>query len=205
MPPGPDHAPLSSEEASLLERWIEQGAPYDQHWAYRPLERPAVPEVGDDGWARGDLDRFVLARLEAEGITPAPLADARTRTRRLSFDLLGLAPSIEQVRAVELDPDDFVWAQLVDELLESPHHAERLTTFWFDLVRLITWAVGAWTPSSTLFFLGLLFLLVVSLNYAVRLSGLRREMSTLAQELALLRVDRHPDDPAAGDPPQPRS
>ena len=76
---------------------------------------------------------------------------------------------------------------------------------WFDLVRLITWAVGAWTPSSPLFFLGLLFLLVVSLNYAVRLSGLRREMSTLAQELALLRVDRHPDDPAAGDPPQPRS
>ena len=135
MPPGPDHAPLSPEEASLLERWIEQGAPYDQHWAYRPLERPAVPEVEDDGWARGDLDRFVLARLEAEGITPAPLADARTRTRRLSFDLLGLAPSIEQVRAVELDPDDFVWAQLVDELLESPHHAERLTTFWFDLVR----------------------------------------------------------------------
>ena len=135
MPPGPDHAPLSPEEVSLLERWIEEGAPYDQHWAYRPLERFDVPEVEDAGWARGDLDRFVLARLEAEGIAPAPPADARTRTRRLSFDLLGLAPSIEQVRAIELDADDVAWAQLVDELLESPHHAERLTTFWFDLVR----------------------------------------------------------------------
>lgn len=135
MPPGPDHAPLSPEEAALLERWIEEGAPYDQHWAYRPLERVAVPKVEDEDWARGDLDRFVLARLEAEGIVPAPPADARTRTRRLSFDLLGLAPSIEQVRAVELDADDVAWAQLVDELLESPHHAERLTTFWFDLVR----------------------------------------------------------------------
>ena len=123
MPPGPDHAPLSPEEVSLLERWIEEGAPYDQHWAYRPLERFDVPEVEDEDWARGDLDRFVLARLEAEGIAPAPPADARTRTRRLSFDLLGLAPSIEQVRAVELDADDVAWAQLVDELLESPHHA----------------------------------------------------------------------------------
>ena len=135
MPPGPDHAPLSPEEAALLERWIEEGAPYDQHWAYRPLERVAVPKVEDEDWARGDLDRFVLARLEAEGISPALPADARTRTRRLSFDLLGLAPSIEQVRSVELDADDVAWAQLVDELLESPHHAERLTTFWFDLVR----------------------------------------------------------------------
>ena len=75
---------------------------------------------------------------------------------------------------------------------------------FFDLVRWLTWAVGAWTPSSTLFFLGMLFLLVVSLNYAVRLSGLRREMSVIAQELALLRCDLAREDPASRESATPR-
>ena len=135
MPPGPDHAPLSAAEADLLERWIREGAPYEDHWAYRELERPEVPEIADPRWAQGSIDLFVLAGIEAAGLEPAPRADGRTRARRLSFDLLGLPPTMDQVESIVRDPGQSAWENLVEELLGSPHHAERMTTFWFDLVR----------------------------------------------------------------------
>jgi len=139
MPPGPDHAPLSGEEAALLERWISEGAPYEEHWAYRPPAPPQVPRIDPlspgAGWARGDIDRWVLDGLTRAGLEPAPRADARSLIRRASFDLLGLPPTQAQVQAFERDPSQAAFETFVDELLASPHHAERLTTFWFDLVR----------------------------------------------------------------------
>ena len=139
MPPGPDHAPLSGEEAALLERWISEGAPYDEHWAYRAPERPEVPPIDprspEAAWVQGDIDRWVLDGLARVGLEPAPRADARSLIRRVSFDLLGLPPTQAQVQAFERDPGQAAFEVFVDELLASPHHAERLTTFWFDLVR----------------------------------------------------------------------
>ena len=139
MPPGPDHAPLSSAEADLLERWISEGAPYDKHWAYQAPDRPEAPGVdaplAPPEWVRGDIDRWILDGLADSGLEPAPRADARSLVRRLSLDLLGLPPTQAQVEAFALDPGQAALEGLVDELLASPHHAERLTTFWFDLVR----------------------------------------------------------------------
>ncbi len=139
MPPAPDHAPLSEEEAALLERWISEGAPYDEHWAYRAPDRPGVPHIDprspDAAWIQGDIDRWVLDGLAEAGLQPAPRADARSLIRRASFDLLGLPPTQAQVEAFERDPSQAAFEAFADELLASPHHAERLTTFWFDLVR----------------------------------------------------------------------
>ena len=135
MPPGPHHEPLEASEVQILEAWIASGAPYDVHWAYESPLAPESPLVRDTEWPSGEMDRFVLARLEAAGITPAPRADPRTRVRRLSFDLLGLPPTYEQVQAFNTDPSSTAWSALVEQMLVSPHHAERLATFWFDHVR----------------------------------------------------------------------
>lgn len=135
MPPAEAGRALSSDEIDILERWISEGAGYQEHWAYQPPERPVVPEPEQRDWLSNELDAFVLAGLERNGLSPAPAADARTLVRRLSFDLLGLPPTQAQVRGVAADPSGQAWNELVEELLASPHHAERLTTFWFDLVR----------------------------------------------------------------------
>ncbi len=139
MPPAPDHAPLSEQEAALLEQWISEGARYDEHWAYGAPARPEVPHIDprspEAAWVRGDIDRWVLEGLAEAGLQPAPRADARSLIRRVSFDLLGLPPTQAQGAAVERDPGQAAFETFVDELLASPHHAERLTTFWFDLVR----------------------------------------------------------------------
>ncbi|MFT5288232.1 MAG: mono/diheme cytochrome c family protein [Planctomycetota bacterium] len=135
MPPAESGRALNSGEIEILERWIAEGAAYQVHWAYEPPKRPEVPTPHQQDWAYGELDAFVQAGLEREGLRPAPPADARTRVRRLSFDLLGLPPTQEQVTAVAADPSGQAWNALVEQFLASPQHAERLTTFWFDLVR----------------------------------------------------------------------
>ncbi len=135
MPPGPHHEPLAGNEVQVLEKWIASGAPFDVHWAYEAPRVPESPAVNDEEWLSNEIDRFVLARLEAAGIKPAPRADARTLVRRLSFDLLGLPPTYEQVQEFAADPSSAAWSVLVEQMLDSPHHAERLATFWFDHVR----------------------------------------------------------------------
>src|SRR5437868_2848587 len=77
---------------ALVTRWIAEGAEYEMHWAYQPPVRPALPAVKNTAWVRNPIDRFILARLEQEGLTPAPEADRRTLARRLSLDLTGLPP-----------------------------------------------------------------------------------------------------------------
>lgn len=135
MPPAKHGDPLKPREIELLRDWVTQGAAYATHWAYTPPTEASAPTVSDASWSRTGVDPFVLARLEEHGQAPATRADSRTLVRRLSFDLLGLPPTPEQVAKFERDPSTEAWAQLVEEMLVSDHHAERLTTFWFDLVR----------------------------------------------------------------------
>lgn len=107
------------------------------HWAFRPVQRPALPEVRSAGqtWVRNPVDRFILARLEHEGLTPSPEADRRTLIRRLSLDLIGLLPTPEEVEDFVADPRPDAYERLVERLLASPHHGERWGRHWLDVAR----------------------------------------------------------------------
>lgn len=137
MPPEDSHKKLEPEEIALLTRWIESGAEYSEPWAYVPPKKHPLPQVTGESWPRNWVDRFVLARLEAEKLTPAPDADPVTLIRRLHFDLTGLPPTPERVESFLADERDFetVWKELVEALLDSPHFGERLAIYWLDLVR----------------------------------------------------------------------
>ena len=136
MPPPESKKPrLTSKQIDTLRRWIDAGAKYEPHWAYIAPQRSPVPKVKDSAWPRNDVDRFVLARLEAAGVEPSPEADRRTLVRRLYFDLVGLPPTPEQVQQFLRDKRPDAYERLVDQLLASPAYGERMATWWFDLVR----------------------------------------------------------------------
>ena len=99
MPPPEAGQPLSEKQIDLLKRWIAAGATYEPHWAYVPPKRPGLPEVKNKAWPKNDIDRFILARLEAEGVAPQPEADRATLARRLALDLTGLPLSPEEIVA----------------------------------------------------------------------------------------------------------
>lgn len=131
MPPASFGKKLTSREVELLKRWVEQGGKYEAHWSLIPPQRPALPAVA----AANPIDRFIRARLEAEGLKPSQEADRRTLLRRLSFDLTGLPPRPEEVDAFLADQGDDAWEKQVDRLLASPHYGERMAMYWLDLVR----------------------------------------------------------------------
>ena len=105
------------------------------HWAFQPIRDPALPAVTDIAWCRTALDRFILARLEKDGLRPAPAADRRTLIRRATFDLTGLPPTAEDIDAFVADEAPDAFAKLVDRLLDSPHHGEHWGRHWLDVVR----------------------------------------------------------------------
>jgi cytochrome c553 len=135
MPPPTSNRKLSDEQKQLLERWIAAGAEYAPHWGFVPPSRPAVPAVSRAEWPRNDVDRFVLARLEREGLAPSPEADRPTLIRRLHADLVGLPPTPAEVDAFVADADPEAYEHLVDRLLASPHYGERLALSWLDAAR----------------------------------------------------------------------
>lgn len=136
MPPPASKRPhLSPKEIDILRRWINAGAKYEPHWAYIPPRPQTVPTVKEVAWPKNEIDRFVLARLEAAGVAPSPAADRRTLIRRLYFDLNGLPPSCAEVEAFVNDERPDAYEQLVDRLLASPAYGERMASWWFDLVR----------------------------------------------------------------------
>jgi mono/diheme cytochrome c family protein len=135
MPPPEANLELSAEELALLERWLEDGAPTATHWAFRELAAPAVPAVREERWPAQELDRFVLAALEARGLAPQPAAEPELWLRRVSFDLTGLPPRAEQLAAIRADASDAQRARLVDELLAAPAAAEHMAARWLDLAR----------------------------------------------------------------------
>ncbi len=134
-PPDSSQPPLTPQEIDLVRRWIAEGAEYQEHWSYVPLQRPPVPEVAQSDWVRNPIDAFVARSHERRGVEPAPEADRRTLIRRLSFDLTGLPPSPEEVDAFLADPAPDAYQQLVTRRLDSPHFGERMAVYWLDLVR----------------------------------------------------------------------
>jgi hypothetical protein len=135
MPPPDSLNQLSKEQIELLKRWVKEGAKWKGHWAYIPPERPEVPKVKKKSWVRNAIDNFILARLEKEGLKPSREADKATLIRRVTFDLTGLPPTIEEVDAFLADKSANAYEKLVDRLLESPAFGERMAEGWLDLAR----------------------------------------------------------------------
>jgi hypothetical protein len=135
MPPPKSNRRLSATQKELLERWIAEGAVYAPHWSYVTPRRPDEPAVRRPEWVRNPIDRFVLARLEAEGLAPSPEADRATLIKRLSIDLVALPPTPEEVDAFVADSDPEAYDKLVDRLLASPHYGERMALGWLDAAR----------------------------------------------------------------------
>ncbi len=153
----PPTGALDPSAVESLVAWVEMGAPWPDdataagapdpsepfdleklrraHWAWRPVAPADPPAVADEAWPRDAVDRFVLARLEAAGLEPAPAVDRRTAIRRLSFDLRGLPPTPAEVARFVADPAPGAWADLVDRYLASPHFGERWARHWMDLFR----------------------------------------------------------------------
>ena len=136
MPPADEgHDAIPAEEAALIYAWIEAGAAYETHWSWQPLSPPKVPAVHDASWASGDIDRFVVARLEERGLAPVSQADPAARLRRVHHDLTGLPPSPQVVRAFLADPSRGAWEAQVDQLLADPGFGETWGRHWLDLMR----------------------------------------------------------------------
>jgi mono/diheme cytochrome c family protein len=143
MPPKGEK--LTAAEVGILRAWIDQGAKWpdelargkrkEDHWAFHAPVKPSVPEPKNSAWARNEIDRFILAKLEKEGLTPSTEADKVTLLRRLSLDLIGLPPTIEEVDAFLLDNRPDAYERQVDRLLKSPHYGERWGRRWLDAAR----------------------------------------------------------------------
>ncbi|MFZ9914293.1 MAG: PSD1 and planctomycete cytochrome C domain-containing protein, partial [Phycisphaerales bacterium] len=133
MPPPSSHRALTAAQKDTLRAWIEQGAPYAEHWAFVAPARPALPEGTAEG--ASPIDAFVRARLIAEGLSPAPEADRATLARRVTLDLTGLPPTADEVAAFVSDARADAYERLVDRLLESPHYGERMALPWLDAAR----------------------------------------------------------------------
>jgi mono/diheme cytochrome c family protein len=134
-PPKSKKPPLTAEQIDLVKRWIAEGANYSDHWSFTKITRPAVPAVKDAKWGRNPIDAFLLAKMEAEKQAPSPEANRITLIRRLSLDLTGLPPSVEDVRAFVVDQSPNAFEKVVDKFLASPHYGERMAVQWLDLVR----------------------------------------------------------------------
>ena len=154
----PPDGKLAAHVIADFEQWIRRGAPdprtggkqtvvaartaetFDygpgrEHWAFRKVEDPALPEVRNEAWVSHDLDRFILSRLEERGLAPVTPADKRTLLRRATFDLIGLAPSEAEIEDFLADESPDAFARVVDRLLASPHYGERWGRHWLDVAR----------------------------------------------------------------------
>ena len=136
MPPPKAHLGLSAGEKELIKRWIAEGADYQGHWSFLPVQPALLPRAVDVGGRAGnEIDLFVRARLAREGLQPAPPADRATLIRRLSFDLNGLPPTPEEIRGFADDPSPVAYERLVERLLASARYGEQLAVDWLDLAR----------------------------------------------------------------------
>jgi hypothetical protein len=136
MPPPDFHKEITPHQKSLIREWIQQGAKYEEHWAFTPIEKPAIPVLtrhADE--VANPIDSFVLATLETEKLEPAPLADKATLLRRLSLDLTGLPPAVAELETFLADGSSAAYAKQVERLLASPHYGERMAVPWLDVVR----------------------------------------------------------------------
>lgn len=134
MPPPDSREQLTSQQIEILKTWVAAGAEYQQYWAYAPIKR-ALNAKPDSEWGHNAIDFFIYKRLQHEQLKPAPEADRGTLIRRLSFDITGLPPTREEVKAFVQDKSPDAYEKLVDRLLSSKHFGEQMAVYWLDLVR----------------------------------------------------------------------
>ncbi|HWL06822.1 MAG TPA: DUF1553 domain-containing protein [Planctomicrobium sp.] len=138
--------PLTPAQINIIKQWIASGAEWPESlvlqeripggldwWSFQPVVRPVIPDVKNKDWGRNEIDRFILSQLEKQNLSPSSEADRRTLIRRLSFDLLGLPPSYEEVNKFIEDTDPLAYEKLVDRLLASPRYGERWGRHWLDI------------------------------------------------------------------------
>ena len=145
LPRMPLGGKLADAEIELIARWIDEGAAWPddggaaaglkRHWAFVPPERPPAPRAARNDWAVNPIDRFVLARLEQERLAPSPRASKETLLRRLSLDLIGLPPTLDEIDAYLHDDGEDAYQKQVRRLLDSPHYGERWGRYWLDAAR----------------------------------------------------------------------
>ena len=135
MPPPESKLELTSDEIALVKKWIEQGAEYEGHWAFIPPEKPDPPEVNDAQFARNEIDRFILHKLEEVELSPNSPASREKLLRRLTFDLIGLPPTLNELDQFLADDSDVAYEAVVDRLLASERFGERMASDWLDVAR----------------------------------------------------------------------
>ena len=146
MPPKDEGKPLSADQIALLRRWVDEGAVWPEklanedrlsatHWAFIAPKRPELPAVKNAAWPRTPIDHFVLANLDTERLKPSAEADRVTQLRRLSLDLVGLTPTVEELGAFLVDSSPDAYEKAVERLLASPHYGERWGRYWLDAAR----------------------------------------------------------------------
>lgn len=135
MPPPSSGHKLTERQIELLKRWIDEGAPWNEHWAFISPKHLEVPSVANSGWVKNPIDAFILARLEKEGLKPSSEADRATLIRRVYLDLIGLPPSPADVDAFLADKSADAYEKIVDRLLVNPRYGEKMAMHWMDLAR----------------------------------------------------------------------
>jgi Protein of unknown function (DUF1553)/Protein of unknown function (DUF1549)/Planctomycete cytochrome C/Concanavalin A-like lectin/glucanases superfamily len=135
MPPADSHKRVTPAQIALLKRWIDAGAPWKEHWAFQSPVKPKTPAVKDAAWARNPIDRFILAKLEEKGLTPAPTENQRALIRRVSLDTTGLPPKPAEIETFLQDTSPNAYERMVDRYLASPHYGEHRARYWLDAAR----------------------------------------------------------------------
>jgi len=135
MPSPESHLQLSAKEKAVLIKWIKKGAAYKPHWAFVKPEKHDVPSVGKDAVAHNEIDNFIIKRVEQEGMKASPEADKELLLRRLSLDLTGLPPSLQEIDAFLKDQSPNAYEKQVNRLLSSPHYGEKMAVDWLDVAR----------------------------------------------------------------------
>jgi hypothetical protein len=135
MPPIESNLKLNDYERKLIKKWIEQGAEYKPHWSFMPVEKPQPPDVKNTDWISNPIDNFILSKLESKGFTPEEKASKEKMIRRVSFDITGLPPTLEEIDNFLADTNENAYESVVDRLLGSMAYAERMAAKWLDISR----------------------------------------------------------------------
>lgn len=135
MPPPESGLKLTEIERQILKKWIEQGAEYEEHWAFIPPEKPPLPDVDDPDWPQNEIDYFVLSKMTAKGLTPSEEANPERLLRRLFIDVTGLPPNLEEINQYREGFTEASYESLVDELLSRSGYGEKMALYWMDAAR----------------------------------------------------------------------
>lgn len=135
MPPPESNLKLTDREIRLIQKWISQGAEYEKHWAFVPVQSPELPEVSDEDWPKNEVDYFILAKQENSGLSPHKEANKESLLKRVSLDITGLPPTLEMMDSFLADESPDAYEKVVDRLLASPAYGEKMAVYWMDIAR----------------------------------------------------------------------